>query len=153
MSELCAPWVGSLGRQTRVFTLSRPDGKLRQRCLRLLSKICKAHRITPAPYILRQDPINIGQVHHHSGFADATIGEYLGFSVAIKRLRTNQGDSDRLFKVPQSTLPITIAQRSAFTQRLRREIIGWIHLSHPNILPLLGVSASGDLHGFRILNE
>ena len=39
------------------------------------------------------------------------------------------------------------------TQRLCREIITWKHLSHPNILPLLGVSIPADAHCFRVLTQ
>ena len=110
--------------------------------MRLLSKICKAHRIIPASYVLRRDLIRVGEVFCHSGFADVSDGEYLGFRVAIKRLRMNEGDSDRCFKVP--SINCTQCHRSASTQQLCREIIYWKHLSHPNILPLLGVSVSAD---------
>ena len=41
----------------------------------------------------------------------------------------------------------------ASTQELCREIISWKHLSHQNILPLLGVTVSADLRCLRILTE
>ena len=44
-------------------------------------------------------------------------------------------------------------QLLSFTQRLCREIITWKHLSHPNILALLGVSIPADTHCFRILTR
>lgn len=53
----------------------------------------------------------------------------------------------------RSTLRTPVAQRRALAQRLCREIIVWKHLSHPNILPLVGVSISGGPHRFRILTE
>lgn len=62
-------------------------------------------------------------------------GKYLGYTVAIKDLKTNGDDPDKMFK------------------RFCREIISWKHLSHPNILPLIGVSVSTDLGSFRILTE
>jgi hypothetical protein len=93
----------SLGRQTQVLALSCLDDKLRQRCLRLLSKICKARRIVPASYILQQELIRVGRVYCRGGFADVCDGEYLGSSVAIKRLRM-EGDSDRVFKVLAASL-------------------------------------------------
>ena len=46
-----------------------------------------------------------------------------------------------------------VAQRSALAQQLCREIIGWKHLSHPNILPLLGVSVPANARSFHILTE
>jgi len=78
-------------------------------------------------------------------------GEYLGSPVAIKCLRMNEEDSDRIFKVP--SISLAHHHHSTFTQRLCREIIGWKHLSHPNILPLLGVSVSVEPLCFRILTK
>lgn len=83
-----------------MLTLSCLDEKLRLRGLRLLSKICKAHKIIPASYILQQELTRIGRVHYHGGFADVSDGEYSGLSVAIKSLKMNEGDPDRIFKVP-----------------------------------------------------
>lgn len=67
-----------------------------------MSKICKARRIIPASYVLRWELIRVGTIRHHGGFADVSNGEYpnFKFSVAVKRLKTNEGDSDRIFKVP-----------------------------------------------------
>jgi len=78
-------------------------------------------------------------------------GEYLGNRVAIKRLKMNEGDSDRIFKV--SLVSPVRCLCSAFAQRLCQEIICWKHLSHPNILPLLGVSVSAHPQCFRIFTE
>lgn len=88
-------------RQTQVLEGSQSclDGKLRQRSLRLISRICKARGILPASYILQQECIRVGRVHYHGGFADVSKGEYLGCSVAVKCLKMNEGDSDRIFKV------------------------------------------------------
>ncbi|KAF9645203.1 kinase-like protein [Thelephora ganbajun] len=121
----------------QVLTRSRLEDKLRQRGLLLVSKICKACTIIPASYVLRQELIHVGRFHYRGGSADVCNGEYLGFPVAIKRLRINEGDPgfDRIFK------------------RLCREIVCWKHLSHPNILPLLGVSVSADPQYFHILTE
>ena len=141
----------SLGRQTQVIALSCLDGKLRQRSLRLLSKICKARRIVPTSYILQQDLIRIGRVCYRSGFADVSDGEYLGCTVAIKRLKMVE-DSDRTFKVLIYNQSRALPPLS-FPQRLCREIIGWKHMSHPNILPLLGVSVSTDSRRFWIITE
>ena len=52
-----------------------------------------------------------------------------------------------------STSHMSTAQRSVLAQRLCREIIGWKHLSHPNILPLLGVSVPANARSFHILTE
>ena len=39
------------------------------------------------------------------------------------------------------------------TKQLCREVLVWKRLSHPNILPLLGVSVSKDPQYFRIISE
>ena len=127
------------------------DDKLRQRGWRLLSKICKARSILPTSYLLQQELIRAGKVLCHGGFADVSDGEYSGRLIAIKRLRTNEGDSDRVFEVPLLN-PVHYLC-SDLTQRLCREIIAWKHLSHRNILPLFGISVSTDPRGFCILTE
>ena len=49
--------------------------------------------------------------------------------------------------------PLLASPLLSFAQRFCREIIAWKHLSHPNILPLLGVSVSANSHYFRILTK
>ena len=76
-------------------------------------------------------------------------GKYQGCNVAIKCLKTDVGDTGRVFKVP--LMNIVNHCRSTFVQMFCREVITWKHLSHPNILPLLGVSISTDTLCLRIL--
>jgi len=135
----------------QVLSRSSLDSKLRRRGLLLLSKICKAHSIIPVSYVLRWELIRVGKIHYHTGFADVSDGEYLGLPVAIKCLKMNEGDPDRIFKV--TLVDLMYHHRPTSIQRLCREIIGWKYLSHPNILPLLGVSVSVDPRCFRILTE
>ena len=85
--------------QTQVLVGSCLDRKSWQRCLRLLSKICKAHRTLPTSYLLQQEPVHIGSVHFHGGSADVSDGEYMGSPVAIKRLKIKCGNHDKMFKV------------------------------------------------------
>jgi len=120
--------------------------------LLLLSKICKSHGIVPASYVLQQELISVGRVLHHGRFTEVSNGKYLGFTVAIKRFKMNEGDSDRIFKV-SPTGNLARHHRSAFTQLLCREVIGWKHLFHRNIFPLLGISISADPQHFLIISK
>ena len=117
----------------------------------LLYKICKAHGILPASYVIQREFISVGDIRCRGGSAYVRGGEYKGSPVAIKCLEVNREGSDRIFKVP--SIDLARCRCSTSTQRLCREIIGWKHLSHPNILPLLGVFASIGPHRFSILTE
>ena len=111
--KFSAPCFSNLGRCAQVLALPCLDDKPRQRCLRLLSNICEARRITPASYVLQQELIHAWRVRCHGGFADVSDGEYLGRPVAIKRLKMNGGDSDRIFKVRLCNRPrMTVTQLS-----------------------------------------
>ncbi|KAF9790619.1 kinase-like domain-containing protein [Thelephora terrestris] len=114
---------------------SNLDEKHWRRCIRLIRKISKARGIIPSSYIAREEYIHVGNIHYDRGLTELSDGEYQGRTVAIKRLKVDDKDPRKTFK------------------RLCREIIAWKHLTHRNILPLLGVSISTDTHRFRILTE
>ena len=98
VSEPCASCLSELTYQMQVLEQSCLDVKLRQRCLRLLSKICKAQRVIPASYLLQKESIHIGGVLDHGGFSEVSDGKYLEYFVAIKDLKTNKDDPDKMFK-------------------------------------------------------
>ena len=128
-------------------------GNLRKQCLHLLYKVCKACELLPTSYVLWQAFMRVGKVRCCSGFVDVSEGEYLGHRVAIKHLRFRMEDAfNKVFKV-QVVIYLIAYRRSVCTQRFCREIISWKYLSHPNILPLLGVSISTDPRGFRIISD
>ena len=127
------------------------DDKFRQRSLLLLSKICKAHGTMPTSYLLRPEVIYIERSRYRGGFADVYSGKCLGFPVAIKCLRMYMWDSDRTFKVRPIVLMHHLYPSSI--QRLCREVVGWKHLSHPNVLPLIGISVLANPRCFLILTE
>ena len=80
-----------------------------------------------------------------------TDGTYQGRAVAIKCFDVNGRNSDRVFKVHFIYVPTRC--RSALSQGFCREVVAWKHLSHQNILPLLGVSISPDAPRLCILTE
>jgi len=153
VSRLCASYSDHSKPWSQVLSCSRLDKKLWQRCLRLLSKICNAQAIIPASYILQHEVTYVGSFHEHGGFAEVSNGQYLGRPVAIKNLKMNKGDPDKMFKVPLVYLGCCHCPTSISNQRFCREVVRWKHLSHPNILPLLGVSVSTDPPRFRIFSE
>jgi len=153
VSRLCVPCLRSLRCRAQALARSCLESKLQQRGLRLLLKICKAHGIVPSSYILRQELVSVGLVYYRSTFTVVSNGEYSGRSVAIKHLKIDKGDTDTTFKVRSINFPHDCCSTPALNQRLCREIIIWKHLSHANILPLLGVLISADLRCFRILTE
>ena len=99
VSKPCLLRFNNSAHYTQSLTRLCLDNKLRKRCLRLLSKICKAHKIVPASYVLQRELIRVGRVRCHGGSAEVSDGEYLGGLVAIKCLKVNEGDLDGIFRV------------------------------------------------------
>ena len=106
VSKPCYPRCNYPTHCVQVLTRLCLDKKLWKRCLRLLSKICKAHKIIPASYILQRELIRVGRIRCHGGSADVSDGEYLGGLVAIKRLKVNEGpDLKGTFRVCTTLKP------------------------------------------------
>jgi hypothetical protein len=139
------------GVQKQALLRSNLDKKHWRRCIRLIRKISKALGIIPSSYTVQEEYIHVGNIHYDGRFTELCEGEYQGRTVAIKRLKVDDRDPRKTFKVWSFNL--ANHPYSGFAQRLCREIIAWKHLTHGNILPLLGVSISTDTHCFRILTE
>ena len=99
VSNLCFSYPSSLRCRAQVLEGLLLDDKLRQRGLRLLSKICKAHGIIPTSYILQEELIHVGRVHCYGGSADVSDGKYSGRPVAIKHLKVTEEDTGGIYKV------------------------------------------------------
>jgi len=138
-----------------LISLPDPNEKLFRRCSRLLYKICKARGILPASCIIQPEDIHVDEFERSGGFADVSKGEYQGCPTAIKQLRIrirSKDEIDNVFKVGDRAR-LDHCNRLFSTQRLCREILIWKHLSHPNVLPLFGVSVSKNPQQFRIITE
>jgi serine/threonine protein kinase len=73
--------------------------------------------------------------------------------VVIKHLRIGTKDEfDNIFKVGNYNRLMRCSCLLS-TKQLCREVLIWKRLSHPNVLPLLGVSVSKNSQYFRIISE
>ena len=99
VSKSCTWQLSNLIHWTQVLKQSYLNDKLRQRCLRLLCKTCKTQALIPVSYVIRQELVRVGHARYCGGYAEVSDGDYLGLPVAIKRLKTNKGDFDKMFKV------------------------------------------------------
>jgi len=124
VSKSCTRSFNNSRCQTQVLGRSSLDEKLRQRSLRLISKICKAHKIIPASYILQREFIRVGRVYYQGGFADVSEGEYFGCPVAIKCLKMNEGESDRVFRVRLVNLAAIVVAQISLSGYVGRLSIG-----------------------------
>lgn len=107
----------------------------------------------PVSYIIQPELTYVGEFEWEGGFADVSRGEYGGRPVAVKQLKARAKDGfDKVFKVSDRTWPGDYGRLFSI-QRLCREVLIWKRLSHPNILPLLGVSMSNSPQYFRIISE
>ena len=68
--------------------------------------------IVPSSYLLQDDHICTRGVRCRGGFATVSDGMYQGLTVAIKYLKTSEGDTDKIFKVSylQSTRGFAVVQ-------------------------------------------
>ena len=89
----------SLRNPTQVLVWSSLDGKPWQRCIRLIRKISRARKTVPSSYVLQEEHIHVREVRSEGESAVVYDGEYLGFTVAVKRFKPNKGDADKIFKV------------------------------------------------------
>jgi hypothetical protein len=116
--------------------------RTRRRCFRGLVKICGEHCILPSSYIIPESKVQkLGDCAVSSGgFSDVWPGMYEeDLAVAIKVIRYCElDDVQKVKKVRYPNLfPRTIGPDHP--QNFCREVITWKRMSHPNILPLIGV--------------
>ncbi|KAF9642913.1 kinase-like protein [Thelephora ganbajun] len=107
-------------------TLNRldPSGAASRKCLRELRNICGTNAILPTSYTLSADLLGVGtDPFAWGGFGDVYHGTLNGSRVCVKRVRvyTKYGP-----------------QKAAKT--FCQEAVMWKRLTHPNIVPLLGIT-------------
>lgn len=97
---------------------------LRRRSVRILRRLCGLQIILPRSCILSDNISKEGDIAFASGgFADVWRGRHNGNVVCVKAFRA-----------------YTAENLAKIKQRLFSEIVIWRRLSHPNVLPVLGIS-------------
>ncbi|KAF9644351.1 kinase-like protein [Thelephora ganbajun] len=94
---------------------------LKERFSKILCQVCRSNNVLPTSY--SASGVVPGERHALGAFADIYKGQYEGKLVCIKAFRTQTTKNMELIK-----------------RRLHCEILGWKHMSHPNVLPFLGIS-------------
>ena len=108
-----------------------------------LPPICAVRRKLPSRCLSAGDLV----VDHQSticvGGADVRHGTLDGFMVTVRSISSGlTGSPGGSHEVTLNACILSLRLRSCFHQDAYREIITWKNLTHPNVLPLLGVDTS-----------
>jgi len=120
--------------------------RARRRCFQGLVRICGEYGILPTSYMVPESKIQkLGDSSISSGgFSDVWLGGYEEKSVAIKVMRCKNSRSlQKIKKVRAVDLPLS-QPSLIMVQDFCREAVVWKHLSHPNILPFIGVTTNDE---------
>jgi len=99
------------------------------KCLRALRKLSGMTGQLPSSFNIPENEL-VREGYHpiaSGGFSDVWIGTYRRRKVALKCLKMSSGNQPQVLKA------------------LCKEVVAWRQLSHPNVLPLLGVSTIHSL--------
>ena len=121
----------------------------RNRCFRVLHNVSSTHGVLPKSYF--PSGVTLSDTYHHTrrGFADVWKGQLDGNQICVKVFRPQTpANLDKIKRVRGSSLFSRALPDP--NQRFYRDIVGWKYVSHPNVLPFLGVSET--LFEFCIIN-
>ncbi|KAF9648291.1 kinase-like protein [Thelephora ganbajun] len=108
----------------QTFEAPNTNLDLRRKSVPILRRVCGSQAILPRSCMFSDNISKEGDIPFASGeFADIWKGHHNGSRVCVKAFRTYTAEN--LFKIKQC---------------LFQEIVIWRRLSHPNVLPVLGVS-------------
>ena len=119
---------------------------LRKKCLATLCKLCSHHVLVPRSI---QIPLCYNRTEaprYQGGFAEVWKGEHEGIEVAAKVLKVfATSDLVKIRRVGfQNRQRACVDRLVPISQRFCREVMSWKGLRHQNVLPLLGVTISGN---------
>ena len=118
----------------------------KDRFSKIISWVCRFHNTLPASYYAH-NVVSVGDIPHAlGGFANIHKGQCSGQPVRIKAFRTqNAMNTDSIKHVRIPTISDDAGLRHSTLQRLYNEIVRWKYISHPNLLPFLGISETPPL--------
>lgn len=116
---------------------ANPD--LKGRCFAVLRKVSSAHGILPKSHHLLNVTLSGDNAHASGGSTDIWKGQFSGQQVCVKVFRTQEVDKP----VRYCVLTGGWTQPDC-DQRLYRIILGWKYMTHPNVVPFLGVTETPD---------
>jgi len=115
---------------------------LRNRCFRVLRRALPTYGILPRSYYPPGVTLSDTIPYTSGGFADIWKAQRDGNQVCVKAFRTQTAANLNRIKRVRCTVPMRARAQPNFNQGLYCEIAEWKHVSHPNVIPLLGVSES-----------
>ena len=110
--------------------------------LKRFRQLCGQTGLLPTSHIVPGELIQTTENPVASGaFADVWEGFYNDKRVAMKALRVyRKGDVQKVKKVPHPVLLISLTTIANYRhQMFCKEVVIWKRISHPNIVPFLGV--------------
>ena len=115
---------------------------LRRRSVRILRRLCGAQSILPRSCTLSDNISRDGDIPFASGgFADVWKGRHNGNVVCVKAFRAYTAENlAKIKQVSNQRSYVYLRCPDNSWQRLFSEIVVWRRLSHPNVLPVLGIS-------------
>ncbi|KAF9259169.1 kinase-like protein, partial [Marasmius fiardii PR-910] len=105
------------------------DSTYRRKCTKCLDEVVKKYHVFPSSFFVKNVQLNgqMGLPLKRGGFADIYKGTFETRTVCLKLLRTYQDYDEH--------------KRQELKTDFCKEVLIWTRLSHPNVVPLIGVCA------------
>lgn len=126
------------------------DLRLKKRCFGVLCKVVQEYGVLPGSYFQPGVTLSNDIPYASGGFVDVWKGKQDGNQVCVKAFRTQGVENPDRIKRVRGVSRLRWEGELSLDQRFYSEIVRWKYLSHPNLLPFLGVSET--LFSFSIIS-